>query len=72
MKLQARKQAGWHTVTEFCAAQEAQIQEQAAYLADIARVTMRILDDASTPKCAYEPGLYMANPATSSTWWQPL
>ena len=71
MKLQAAQQGGWHTVTEFCRDQEGQIQA-AAYLADIARVTMRILDDGGALKCMYEPGVYAANPATPSTWWRPL
>lgn len=71
MKLQAEQQSGWHTVTEFSPGEESQIQEQAAYLADIARVTMRILADCGDPKCIYKPGFYKANPATASTWWQP-
>lgn len=71
MKLQAEQPAGWHTVIEFPPDQEAQVREQSTYLADRARVKMRIVDDRDIPQCIYKPGFYAANPATKSTWWQP-
>lgn len=72
MKLQAEQPHGWHTVAEFDSGQEARIQKHSAYLADIAQVTMRILDDFGVPKCIYEPGFYAANPETASTSWRAL
>ena len=62
---------GWHTMIRFCEDQKAQIQEDAADLADITRRPMRILNGAGRVTCVYKPGFYKANPETPATWWQP-